>query len=635
MESKIAQHPSVDELVAFANGRLSDEIVEVIADHVDGCSDCRKVLENTDDDHLGRLARNAIRNVERSDTVLDQGSDTHPNERNDVLAAEVTQQLAGHPRYRILNHLGSGGMGEVFKAEHRMMQRPVALKIIRNELTKHSDAVSRFRNEVQTAASLTHPNIVTVHDADEFGGVHFLVMEFVEGKTLYERVATNGPLDAEEAADIIRQVSNGLQHAHEQGMVHRDIKPHNLIITADGTVKILDFGLARFAMNVDPQSQFSESVGLTAANLTLGTPDFIAPEQANDARSADIRSDIYSLGCTFYFCLTGQTPFPSGSSLEKISSHMLLEPTSIATIRNDVDESIVAALEKMMRKDPAERFQSPQEVSSALDAIQTRLQTVESKEIKSSLRPTDKRSLKRTWLLIATLIAAFVGPSVFMFLKRANEPGENIDLRSSVDAASNDGENPNENDDPRETDAVPINGQAFSALFLLPSRVWFDDYDPVRRILEKQGVKVVTASNSRRISAAEGSFGRPFECDFLLSEISPHDQFDVIIIAGGEIDRLVGDGADARAAKKLVDRMQRNEKLVAGICLGVSVLADANLLNGKQVAYNQFVEDDFPSSGAIFKYKPVVVDGRLITADEPDAAVEFARAIAAALGRSP
>ena len=199
--------------------------------------------------------------------------------------SELPAELQEHPRYRIVERIGSGGMGDVYRAEHRLMNRSVALKLINSQLVKHPLAVERFRREVQAAARLTHPNIVTAFDAEQAGDVHFLAMEFVEGTDLATVVQQRGALPVAEACDCILQAAEGLQHAHEKGMVHRDIKPHNLMLSPNGQVRILDFGLAGFAtesaiLEVDTgvgTEGDTTPLHLTTFGSVMGTPDYIAP----------------------------------------------------------------------------------------------------------------------------------------------------------------------------------------------------------------------------------------------------------------------------------------------------------------------------------------------------------------------
>ncbi len=278
-------------------------------------------------------------------------------------AVDVPPELANHPRYRVIGMLGKGGMGMVFKAEHRVMKRFVALKVIGTHLVAEPAALARFRREVEAAARLSHPNIVTAYDAEQAGNCHFLVMELVDGISFDLVLKRKGPLPLVFACDYMRQAALGLQHAHEHGMVHRDIKLQNLMLTRKGQVKILDFGLARFASENGPTAPLTECGALT------GTPDFISPEQAEDAHSADIRADIYSLGCTFYTLLTGQLPFPAGSYVEKIVGHLKKEPAPLTTFRSDLPPELVHIVGRMMAKDPAQRFQTPDEVAKALLAF--------------------------------------------------------------------------------------------------------------------------------------------------------------------------------------------------------------------------------------------------------------------------
>jgi serine/threonine protein kinase len=268
-------------------------------------------------------------------------------------------------QYRILERLGEGGMGQVFKARHQALGRIVALKVIRRDRLQSNEAVKRFRREMQMAGQLSHPNVVNAFDADAINGTHFFAMEFVDGTDLSRLVREKGPLPSHRACDCIRQAALGLQHAHEKGMVHRDIKPANLLVskTPSGIViKILDMGLARFqATEQEDQTMLSQD------GHVLGTPDFMAPEQAKSSSTVDHRADIYSLGCTFYYLLVGKPPFFGGSNIEKLLKHQMDPPPPIEKFRSDVPEGVRLVLRQMLAKKPDERIQTAGTVAAALE----------------------------------------------------------------------------------------------------------------------------------------------------------------------------------------------------------------------------------------------------------------------------
>lgn len=267
-------------------------------------------------------------------------------------------EIAG--KYRLLELLGVGGMGAVYLCEHMFMKRLVALKVLPVDKLGDKSALLRFYREARAIASLDHPNIVRAHDIDRFEQLHFLVMEYVDGTSIQEIVSRNGPLDPVRAANYVAQAAHGLQHAYELGMVHRDIKPGNLLLDRHGQIKILDMGLARFfhRTNDNVTEKFD-------ANCVLGTADYLAPEQAV-SNVVDIRADIYSLGATLYFMLTGHSTFPEGTIAQKLMSHQSREPRPVADFRSDVPHDLLAILHRMLRKEPRERFQTPAELAEEL-----------------------------------------------------------------------------------------------------------------------------------------------------------------------------------------------------------------------------------------------------------------------------
>lgn len=268
-------------------------------------------------------------------------------------------------KYKLLNLLGKGGMSSVYLAEHVLMRRRCAIKVLPWKFVKDSSYLQRFHREAQAVASLDHPNIVRAYDVDhERDGnleINFLVMEYVEGSNLYDLVQSEGMLSPVRAADYIRQGALGLEHAHKAGMVHRDVKPGNFLVDPQGVVKLMDLGLARVHEEAEDRS-----VTIEHDERVLGTADYLAPEQAVDSHTVDSRADLYSLGCTFFFLLTGRPPFSEGSLTQRLLAHQTKEPPPIDQFRDDVPESLLAILRKMMAKDRKQRTQTAREVIEEL-----------------------------------------------------------------------------------------------------------------------------------------------------------------------------------------------------------------------------------------------------------------------------
>jgi serine/threonine-protein kinase len=263
--------------------------------------------------------------------------------------------------YALLDKIGAGGMGQVFKAEHRRMHRIVAVKVLPASMMKNSGVVARFEREVTAAAKLSHPNIVAAHDADEANGVHFLVMEFVEGSDLSALVKKQGPLPVDQAVNCIVQAARGLEAAHAEGVVHRDIKPGNLLLDKKGIVKILDMGLARMHGDAAGQAE------LTATGAIMGTVDYMAPEQARSTKTADARADIYSLGCSLFYLLTGKATYDGDTLTEKLLAHQSDPIPELRKILPDVPEELEAVFRTMVAKKVDDRYQTVTEVIAALE----------------------------------------------------------------------------------------------------------------------------------------------------------------------------------------------------------------------------------------------------------------------------
>lgn len=270
--------------------------------------------------------------------------------------------------YVLVDHIGAGGMGDVYLAEHRRMKRRVALKVLSSKYTENEQMQQRFRREIIAVARLSHPHIVTAFDADEAQGTHFLVMEYIPGEDLGAYVKTHGPLTTIAAVSCLLQAARGLQFAHQSHVIHRDIKPQNLLVDRNGQVKILDLGLARF----ERTSQTED--GLTGDGALMGTVDFMAPEQALDTRSADARSDIYSLGCTLFYLLTGNPMYAGSTLVEKVLAHRNMP---IPQLPLHIDAELDRIYCQMVSKKPEDRYQSTDQLVIDLERLLERLQTTE------------------------------------------------------------------------------------------------------------------------------------------------------------------------------------------------------------------------------------------------------------------
>jgi serine/threonine protein kinase len=360
--------PSAETLRAFSLGKLDDLLAEAVMSHLEGCADCRAAAEDQPTDSFLDRVRAAVggHHTRVPDKSLSGVARSLPSAAPVPAVAGVPNlppELATHPHYEIVRELGRGGMGVVYLAHNRLMNRPEVLKVMNKEILDRPGAKERFLREIQSAARLNHPHVVAAYTAAECGDLLVLAMEYVEGVDLAQLVKTRGPQRVDKACYYARQAAQGLQHAHEKGMVHRDIKPHNLIRTLDGKehiVKVLDFGLAKAT---------SEKAGgreLTGTGQMLGTPDYVAPEQLLDATTADIRADIYSLGCTLYYLLSSGPPFTGRSAYEVMEGHRTKEAQPLNLVRPEVPEELAAVVRKMMAKDPAKRYQTPKEVARAL-----------------------------------------------------------------------------------------------------------------------------------------------------------------------------------------------------------------------------------------------------------------------------
>jgi serine/threonine protein kinase len=303
-------------------------------------------------------------------------------------------------KYIVLEPIGSGGMSAVFLARHQETDERVAIKMLPAEMANDPSAVARFQREAKAVAALNHRNIVRAIDVDQHAGRTFFVLEYVEGETLQSLVEREGGLPVERALDYVMQAAAGLQHIHEGALVHRDIKPGNLLLDRTGTVKVLDLGLARF---VDQrQDELTKKMGDSGM---LGTADYIAPEQALSTHDADIRSDIYSLGGTLYFLLSGQVPFGGMSVTQKLLAAQLRAPRPVTELRPDLPPALGAVVARMMHKDPGQRYQTPAEVLTALARVGGASAPERLEQREGAAKAAQEG---RVWLVVALAAAAVV-----------------------------------------------------------------------------------------------------------------------------------------------------------------------------------------------------------------------------------
>jgi serine/threonine-protein kinase len=298
-------------------------------------------------------------------------------------ASKPTKRIARLGKYEVLAHVATGGMGAVYKALDTEAGREVALKVLIPEMAARPAMLKRFKREARAAAKLRHENIVRLYEFEELAGTWFIVMEFVDGIDLAEYAARKGQLDPDEATSLMMQACRALRHAHRRGLVHRDIKPSNFLVTRkDGRLilKLTDLGLAR-----DPSS---DEPRVTRAGTTVGTVDYMAPEQARDSGKADIRSDLYSLGCTWFHLLAGQPPFGDGGLTERLYKHAEAEPPDLRTFNPRVSEAAAAVIRRLLAKKPEDRYQTPSELLRELKALKARARPATPRAIDASNLPT-------------------------------------------------------------------------------------------------------------------------------------------------------------------------------------------------------------------------------------------------------
>ena len=427
-----AECPSRNVLADLALGKLPGETIDTLGEHIESCPSCQRTLETFDglEDSVVR----DLKGTTSSDVISPNLSLDQQIQRAERLCYEAWRERTPEQShvappsplgpYELHEQIGRGGMGTVFRATHSHLKRAVAVKLLSHHRLHDAQSVLRFQREMEAVGGLNHTHLVQAYDAGEVDSQYFIAMELIDGMDLSRLVRRSGMLPVADACEVIRQAALGLQQAHAHGLIHRDVKPSNLMLTRAGTVKVLDLGLARL---VATATDAEDEGGLTNTGKIVGTGDFLAPEQAQDTRGADVRSDIYSLGCTLYFLLTGQAPF-SGQNYntlgKKLLAHVHQSPPSIRKVRSDLPSGLVRLVDRMLAKNPQKRPQTAADVAAALDPFTAGNDLPKVLDRNSESPPVPRSHRRRPWwpwgllVLLALVSAAYrYGGAIILFVQ--------------------------------------------------------------------------------------------------------------------------------------------------------------------------------------------------------------------------
>ena len=384
--------PTQETLSDFLLGKLNGDELEDVGSHLVDCLQCLEAVQSLESqtDGLVESLRETLEEDVQPQKPLSGKSSKVAHQHNSVASGQIVADKVEKPferlgTYDLLEVIGRGGTGVVYRARHTRLKTIVAVKVLPAESLTRPDTLARFNREMAAIGQLVHPHIVQATDADEDDGQHFLVMEYVQGGDLCTLVRRQGPLSVAEATSCVLQTAKGLAYAHSQGMIHRDVKPSNILLSSNGVIKVSDLGLARALQSM-------EDDGSTHTGSLMGTFDFMAPEQALNAKAADERADIYGLGCTLFYLLTGNAPFASESMLETLIAHREQSPPAIRQLRAEVPKSLDLLIRRMLAKNTKDRPASMNEIVTELETLREKA-VVEKMDDLTSLFTSERREV--------------------------------------------------------------------------------------------------------------------------------------------------------------------------------------------------------------------------------------------------
>jgi serine/threonine protein kinase len=548
----------------------------------------RRTPPTTDlDSFVGGLRRSRLLDESKIDELVDSTTASEVDEfaqqlvDDDVLTPYQARALSRGRwkglvlgNYEILEKLGQGGMGQVYRAKHRRMGREVCLKVLRSSGRRSPEIVERFRREIKAISSLDHPNFVIAHDADEADGIQFLVMEFVEGQDLAQLMVEEGPMPHRQALGVVRQVADALQYAHGEGITHRDIKPHNIILTPDeyggvGHAKVLDLGIARFDSALGGGAEGMTRATMTHTGAIVGTVDYMSPEQALNSRHADGRSDIYSLGCTLYFLTTGKPLHPGETIMERLIAHREQLPPQIRDKVSDAGKDLEAVFQKMVTREPEDRYQTMAEVLDDLDAL-LEGRRPQAQNFTLPLWARDiLRQHRQPAVAVSSTICLLAILAAFALLPDSSggEPEAGNGGGQSLAAESK--------DDSQGTSQAPFkpfgNSQSRPLMVVLPSGGYsHDDYLTTQDWFNKKQIPFVLASSETGEIRALSKRGK-VKVEARISEYSVKGYAGLVFV-GGAVDEFKDKGPFSKQVHNMIKQTLQARGPVIGISTGQHIL---------------------------------------------------------------